>query len=83
MSDDKELNDELVAALDRMDHVVTDVAEEILATYNLMLLGPTADPTNMRHWKLFKPALRETEENLTDLLPDGYRVVIREWSSDE
>ena len=63
-------------------HIVTDEREEILATYNLCIVGPTGAwesdiPERLFDW------LRETEENLNDLMPDGLRVVIREWSSDE
>lgn len=66
--------------------VVTDVSEEILATYNLCLIGPTNDRDA---WKFtgfwvggFAAALAEAQENLTDLLPPGYRVEIREWNEE-
>lgn len=63
-------------------HLITDVGEEILATYNLMLVGPRDTPSPQTVWR-FVDAIHEAEENLTDLLPSGYRCVIKEWSSDE
>jgi hypothetical protein len=66
-------------------HIVTDEREEILATYNLCIVG-----TRQPHlfslpglMVLLDRLMEETEENLSDLMPDGLRVVIREWSSDE
>ena len=63
--------------------IVTDQSEEILATYNLCVIGPRDDPewyfTFRAHHERY---MRETEENLTDLLPEGYRVVIKEWDSE-
>jgi hypothetical protein len=59
---------------------------EILATYNLVLIGPP--DTISEDWRaplartrtvLSPSLLRETEENLTSLLPDGYSVRILEW----
>lgn len=50
--------------------------EIVLATYRLQLLGPDRNP--QRVWKLSQEILEETEENLTDLLPPGYSVRIRE-----
>ena len=57
----------------------------VLQTYTLQLVGPPRHyPDGMLigasvAWN----ALKETEENLTDLLPEGYSVKIREWDSDE
>ena len=75
------------------EYVVTDVAEEILATYNLILIGPgppapvvyERDATGQfqRYEGIAPSRLREAEENITDLLPAGYRVVIREWNDTE
>ena len=64
------------------DHIVTDVGEEILATYNLMLLGPL-EPWPGAALGILAGGVKEAQENLTDLMPRGFRVVIREWSSDE
>ena len=66
------------------NHIVTDEREEILATYNLCVIG-TRRPVLYIPGAMvqFDQLLRETEENLNDLMPDGLRVVIREWSSDE
>src|SRR3989304_3497087 len=52
------------------------IEAEVLQTYTLQLLGPA---TNRAVWPyLIGPRfLRETEENLTDLLPAGYSVKIR------
>jgi hypothetical protein len=52
-----------------------------LATYTLQLIGPAipsivASPQNFAHM------LRETEENLTDLLPEGFSVRIKEWDDE-
>jgi len=49
----------------------------VLQTYTLQLIGPSyhgehAIPDHL---------LRETEENLTDLLPEGYEVKIKEWDA--
>ena len=53
----------------------------VLQTYTLQLLGPknAARPT----WTHGVPSsfMRETEENLTDLLPAGYSVRIKEWDA--
>lgn len=55
--------------------------ETPLATWTLTLSGPPYQypwyPQQMNQW------LRETEENLTDLLPNGYSVRIREWDEEE
>lgn len=59
---------------------------ETLATYTLQLIGPKDEiPPDwrgniVRVRSVLNPALlRETEENLTDLLPEGYSVRIKEW----
>ena len=73
------------------EHVVTDASEEILATYNLVLIGPgpivgyerDKEGEFERYESLAPSVLRETEQNITDLLPAGYRVVIREWDDTE
>ena len=72
---------EPVVSADTEAHIVTDEREEILATYNLCLIGPSS--TLLFNTGFLNEVLNETEENLTDLLPDGYRVVIREWSSSD
>jgi len=65
-----------------------------LATYNLQVFGPEDEPAEegsaYRWGEQDKrvladlPAMLEAvEEDLTDLLPDGYQAVIKEWSSDE
>lgn len=59
--------------------------EEVLVTYTLQLIGPQvysfrdAAALKMRMDEL----ARETEENLTDLLPPGYSVKIREWDKED
>jgi len=68
------------------DHIVTDEREEILATYNLCIVGVRRPfPLQLAGVSefVFGELMKETEENLSDLMPDGLRVVIREWSSDE
>ena len=65
------------------EHIVTDEREEILATYNLCLLGPSEPYVPALVAAIVRAGVVETEENLTDLLPDGYRVVVKEWCSDE
>lgn len=49
-----------------------------LKTYTLELIGPVLHhvETLDNPWGRW---LRETEENLTDLLPPGYSVRIKEW----
>ena len=65
--------------------IVTDQSEEILATYNLCLIGPSPfrgdwqGPIQSTATGIGPRLLREAEENLTDRLPEGYRVVIKEW----
>jgi hypothetical protein len=53
----------------------------VLQTYTLQLLGPMPPKAfqllNLQHWA-FPSMMRETEENLTDLLPEGYSVKIVE-----
>lgn len=74
--------------------ILTDVSEEILATYNLVLIGPGL-PVGyererreegigefIRYEGVAPSILREVQENITDLLPAGYRVVIREWNDE-
>ena len=52
------------------------IEAEVLQTYVLQLLGPAP--------YLIGPGfLRETEENLSDLLPAGYSVKIRPWDEGE
>ena len=63
------------------DHLITDVSEEILATYTLCLVGPT-EPWPGAALGILAGGVKEAEENLTDLMPRGFRVVIREWSSE-
>ena len=64
------------------DHIVTDEREEILATYNLCLVGVRQASVGAFEYAL-RELMKETEENLSELMPDGLRVVIIEWSSDE
>jgi hypothetical protein len=49
---------------------------EVLAVYELCVIGPP--PRMGGTLEIFPSTLRETEENLTDLLPDGYEVRIKE-----
>jgi hypothetical protein len=56
------------------------MSEEVVATYTLQLLSNRSLRRNLR---LRRNLLREVEENLTDLLPGGYRVIIREWDGKE
>jgi hypothetical protein len=63
-------------------HIVTDEREEILATYNLCLVGVRQASVGAFEYAL-RELMKETEENLSDLMPDGLRVVIREWSSSD
>lgn len=58
----------------------------VLATYTLQLIGPPGGlgmPVSLSEAFRFGAHLRETEENLTDLLPEGYSVRIREWDEEE
>jgi len=66
------------------DVTVTDVSEEILATYNLCLIGPKVRWDHGHAIPLgFADYVREAEENINDLMPAGFRVVIREWDDTE
>jgi hypothetical protein len=58
-----------------------------IQTYSLELLGPP-DPRRLGPLVqvptgIAPPLLREIEENVTDLLPEGFSVRVTEWSSDE
>lgn len=54
---------------------------EVLATYTMQLIGPNRFDGPFPVEDMVPPALlRETEENLTDLMPQGYRIEIKEWS---
>lgn len=50
-----------------------------LTTYTLQVIGPRNADGTQPQFEFDRAFLRETEENLTDLLPDGYSVVIKEW----
>jgi hypothetical protein len=58
-----------------------------IQTYSLELLGPP-DPRRLGPLVqvptgIAAQLLREIEENVTDLLPEGFSVRVTEWSSDE
>jgi hypothetical protein len=55
--------------------------EVTLATYNLQVLGPANADGSHPRVTLTNALLRETEENLSDLL-QPFRVVIREWDDE-
>jgi hypothetical protein len=58
------------------DGVTFDAGREVLATYTVQVLG---NPEFV-HFGAIKRAMRETEENLNDLLaPEKYRVSVKEW----
>jgi len=52
----------------------------VLQTYVLQLLGPR-NHTLESEAHIANAFLTETEENLTDLLPEGYSVKIEEWDA--
>lgn len=55
--------------------------EEPHMLYTLVLIGPpTTHDYGYIVGRIDPSLLREAEENLTDLLPDGYRVEIKEWN---
>ena len=57
--------------------------EKVLATYTLQLIGnPPWTWTPNETTGFYQTHLRETEENLSDLLPEGYEVRIKEWSDE-
>ena len=64
------------------ERLVWNANEQILDTYTLALVGPVK-PVPLRDAQKLMAFFNEAEEILTNLLPDGYRVVITEWSSDE
>ena len=59
----------------------------VLQTYTLQLIGPSPQragwqgPLQSTATGIGPRLLRETEENLTDLLPAGYSVKIEEWDA--
>ena len=64
----------------RMHALGTEEPEPVvLQTYTLELLGPRG--SILAAWVAWENAIRETEENLTDLLPEGYEVKIKEWDA--
>jgi hypothetical protein len=62
----------------RMHALGTEKPEPVvLQTYSLQLIGPLEDSPVWTGFKNLRDTfLRETEENLTDLLPAGYSVKI-------
>ena len=52
---------------------------EVLQTYTMQVVGPYF--ARQAIWRIPPSVLRETEENLTDLLPEGYSVKIKEWDA--
>lgn len=56
--------------------------EVTLTTYTLQVLGPANADGGHPRVTLRNEYLRETEENMTDLLPPGFRVSIREWNDE-
>lgn len=63
--------------------MMTASDEEILATYNLCLIGPPGAQGPAHSTRLTTEYVQEVEENINDLMPDDYRVVIREWNETE
>lgn len=78
---------ELTAGLEWEEHsaraqepVQADYA--VLATYTLQVIGPEGWP-RFDNAALFLPdVMMETAENVTDLMPNGYSAVIREWDEE-
>ena len=54
----------------------------VLQTYTLELIGPRNHALESEA-RIANAFLHETEENLTDLLPEGYSVRIKEWDEEE
>lgn len=50
-----------------------------LATYNLQVIGPEGWPGFEDPVGVLGRALSEAEENISDVLPEGYYVKIAEW----
>jgi hypothetical protein len=50
----------------------------ILASYHLRIIGPEGWPSFPDPRGTIRAALRETEENVSDLLPEGYYCKIEE-----
>jgi hypothetical protein len=64
----------------RMAALGTEKPEPVvLQTYTLQLLGPSSSRKLAR--VLPPRMIAETEENLSDLLPAGYSVTIKEWDA--
>lgn len=68
----------------------TNEGDQVLATYNLVLIGPglpvgyerNADGEFERYEGLAPSILREIEQNVEDLLPKDYYVEVREWNEE-
>lgn len=52
---------------------------DVVKTFALQIMAPLRTLVELPD---FPALMRETEENLTDLLPDGYSVRIKEWDSE-
>ena len=61
--------------------------QQPFATYTLQVIGPPDQPSwqRVRHplWQRVTDVMKETEQNIGDLLPYGYSVRIREWDAKE
>lgn len=56
----------------------------IAATYVINLVGPDEVLDDMQgSWSLSVELRRELEENVSDLLPEGWTVQIFEWDEDD
>jgi hypothetical protein len=62
--------------------MTTKTDGEILATYNLCLIGPEEAKGPAHSTTFTEKYLNEIEENINDLLPTDYRVEIREWNDE-
>lgn len=55
---------------------------DVHQTVTLRVLGPRDAPRiNEQHWPLTRELIKETIENLNDLMPDGYHVEVAQTTS--
>lgn len=63
--------------------VMEDERPTTLATYTLRVMGPEGWPDFPDAARGLGGALSEAEENLNDLLPEGYYIKIEEWDESD
>jgi hypothetical protein len=57
------------------------VESVLLASYRLRIMGPEGWPGFYAPTSFLTAALEEAEENISDLLPEGYYAKVEEWDT--